>query len=309
VSNHNSITLDTVDPDEETEHGKISDMLLLDKESVVSGRAVQGGIWENYNPDDLVRAKGKGSTELGSDLGLGDTPEFIEPVADEFARCAPGGVDQTNLKACVNLNLPMTATAGARYVFRDATGAERGDAEIDLSWEQWSAASDINVIVDGQSGITKLALNEAIIRHGFKDVLSIRAGGSWSLPFGSNALIVRAGAAYDTAAAPLRYNRVDLDGAPRTTLAAGLGWRMKKMRIDLGGGIVLEPTRTVPACDTTNAVPNCPGDEGENDSRLHGWPNPIQPLEGPNNQDQSPFNGGRYESGYLLLSLGLTYWI
>ena len=60
MSNHNSITLDTVDPDEETEHGKISDMLLLDKESVVSGRAVQGGIWENYNPDDLVRAKGKG---------------------------------------------------------------------------------------------------------------------------------------------------------------------------------------------------------------------------------------------------------
>ncbi len=257
-----------------------------------------------------VRAKGKGSTELGSNLGLPpDQPEFIEPVDDQFAQCAPGGVDQSNLKACVALDLPMTATAGARYVLRDGSGAERGDVEFDLSWEQWSAASDIHVIVDGQSGITGLPLKEAIIRHGFKDVLSFRVGGAWAFPVAGNALIVRAGAAYDTATAPLRFNRVDLDGAPRTTLAAGLAWQMKKLRVDFGGGVVLEPTRNVPSCNPDFDAPTCPGDEADQPGDPRFWPDPVQPLSTPSQQVQSPFNGGTYESGYLLLSLGVTYWI
>jgi long-subunit fatty acid transport protein len=256
-----------------------------------------------------VHAKGKGGSRLGSDLGLSPTePDFIEPEND-FPQCAAGGVDQDNLKACVDLTLPMTATVGGRYVLRDASGAERGDVELDVSWEQWSAASDIHVIVDGKSGLTGLPLNEAVIRHGFKDVFSFRLGGAWSLPVGKNKVVFRAGAAHDTAAAKKNWDRMDLDGAARTTLTAGLAFEMAKLRVDVGGGMVLEPNRSVEYCNPDVDNTACPGDEGESDSRDHDWPNPVQPLAGPNNQVQSPFNGGSYESGYILLSLGITYFI
>ncbi|HTM22636.1 MAG TPA: outer membrane protein transport protein, partial [Kofleriaceae bacterium] len=256
-----------------------------------------------------VHAKGSGASRLGSDLGLSPTePDFIEPEND-FPACSAGGTDQDHLKACVNLSLPMTATLGGRYIVRDAAGGERGDVEVDAAWEQWSAASDIHVIVDGKSGLTGLPLNEAIIRHGFKDTFSIRVGGAWSFPLGKNRLVARAGAAYDTAAAPAKFQRLDIDGAARTTLTAGIAYEMPKLRIDLGGGAVLEPSRTAPTCNPDVDNPACPGDEGETDARLHGWPDPVQPLSGANNYVQNPINGGTYESGYMLLSLGVTYFI
>jgi len=255
-----------------------------------------------------VKAKGRGGSRLGSDLGLSaDEPDMIEPVDD--GQCAKGGTDQDHLKACVNLKLPMTATVGGRFIIRDGAGAERGDVELDVSWENWKAASDVHVFVDGRSYITGLYLNEAIIRHGFQDVWSVRLGGSWSFPVGKNKLVVRAGAAHDTKAAPLRFNRLDMDGAPRTTLAGGIAFEMAKLRIDLGGGVVLEPDRTVPSCNPSVTAPDCRDDEGVIDSSQHHWPSPTQPLSGPQNQTESPFNGGDYSSGYVLLALGVTYFL
>jgi hypothetical protein len=37
-------------------------------------------------------------------------------------------------------------------------------------------------------------------------------------------------------------------------------------------------------------------------------PDPVQPLSGPNNQVESPFNAGDYKSGYVLMHLGVTTW-
>lgn len=262
-----------------------------------------------WNSPMKIDAKGTGTSSIGSDLGIGDEMEFIVPVDDQFALCAPGGTADA-LKACVTTTLPMTATLGGRYILRDAAGNERGDVELDLRWENWKAGSDIDVIVDGQSGITGLVLNESTIRHGFKDVFSARLGGHYAVIAGANPLLVRAGIAHDTAAAPNTWTRVDMDGAARTTIAGGLAYTVAgKWRIDAGGGIILEGDRTVDnTCNPTNMDPGCDGNGLETPVDDREFPDPIQPLEGQLNQKQNPYNAGDYSSGYLLFSLGVTTW-
>lgn len=262
----------------------------------------------NYNGEKHVHFKGDGQAVLGPNVGLGDMQDFIAPETD-FPLCEGGG-DIAHLKTCVNFDLPQNATIGGRYVLRDASGRERGDVEFDVQWEDWSNASDLEVIVDGKSGLTGLRLNPALVRHGFKDTYSFRLGGAWGFDLGDNRLIARAGAAYDTAAAPLSWTRLDVDGFERTTLGAGLGYEVGPWRFDLGGGVVLEPSREVPVCNPDVSNRGCPepvmgGDETPQDDREA--PDPIQPLSDANSQVESPFNGGTYEQGYVLLSLGVTY--
>jgi long-chain fatty acid transport protein len=256
-----------------------------------------------------IDAKGTGTSDIGSDLGIGDEMEFIVPVDDQFALCAPGGTADA-LKACLKTTLPMTATLGGRYVLRDAAGNEKGDIELDVRWENWKAASDIEVIVDGQSGITGLVLNETTIRHGFKDVISVRLGGHYEIPVGANPLELRAGVAHDTAAASNSWTRIDMDGAARTTIAGGVAYTVGgTWRLDAGGGLILEGDRTVNnSCNPTNMDPGCDGNGIETPVDDRDAPDPVQPLEGRLNQKQNPFNAGDYSSGYIMFSLGVTTW-
>lgn len=251
--------------------------------------------------------KGNGSSELGDDLGLPGTPDTIDPNNDT-PLCAKGGTDQNHLKACVDLVLPQTATVGARYVVRDAAGREKGDVEFDVSWENWKSASDIHVVVDGVSHTTGFFLNETFIRHGFRDVISARLGGSYQIPLGGAPLELRGGVAYDTAAAPESWSRVDMDGSSRVTVGAGISYTINdKLRVDLGGGYVYEPNRTAPECNPSVGDEGCPVGSGDQPQTDRTQPDPIQPLTGPNNQVQSPFNAGTYKSKYVLWTLGLSY--
>ncbi|HUS65694.1 MAG TPA: outer membrane protein transport protein [Kofleriaceae bacterium] len=257
-----------------------------------------------YVTEKTANFKGDAQAILGSNLAIGpDTPDFIEPILDQPA-CEGGGTI-TKLKTCVDLTLPQTATVGARYVFRDPDGAERGDVEFDVQWEDWSAASDVKVVVDGKSGLTGLELNPTLIRHGFEDTYSFRLGGAYGFDVGKNQLIARAGAAYDTAAAPLSWTRLDIDGMARTTLGAGLAYQMAKIRFELGGGVVLESTREVDLCNPDEDNLGCEESGVETPAADRDRPDPAQPLLG--NPVESPFNAGRYEQGYVLLSAGATY--
>lgn len=259
-----------------------------------------------YTTKRSVNGKGSGTAELGSKIGLGDVRDFIAPVADAEALCEPGGT-AAELKACVDFAMPQTATIGARYILRDAAGRERGDIELDVQWEDWSDASDIKVVVDGQSGLTGLKLQEAFVRHGFKDTFSFRLGGGYDIPVAGNTLTARGGVAYDTRAADQGWTRADIDGIQRMTFGAGLGYAFGDMRVDLGGGYVYEPTRTVPDdCQPTSTSPGC-GAGGEDAVVDRTRPDPVQPLNGALNQVQSPINAGTYEQHYVLLSLGFTF--
>lgn len=261
-----------------------------------------------YQMRRKINFTGHGSAVLGTNLGLGpDNPDFIAPENDFPHPDCQGTGTITALYSCVNLTLPQTASLGARYILRDPSGKERGDVELDVVWEDWSAASDIEIIVNGKSGLTGLRLNPVLSRHGFRDTFSFRLGGGYGFDIGDNRLTARAGAAYDTAAAPNSWTRLDLDGMARTTLGAGIGFETSSLRFDLGGGLVLEGDRDVDVCnpDLDNLGCETPGTETPVDERDR--PDPVQPLNGPNEQVESPFNAGHYEQGYVLLSFGVTY--
>jgi long-subunit fatty acid transport protein len=245
-----------------------------------------------------ARTKGEGIAVLGSDLEVvPGQPDFIAPETDDWT-CAPDGRLDA-LKTCVNFSLPQQAGGGARWIWRQA-GEERADVEMNVVWENWSAgtASEYELIVDGKSGITGLPMREQVLRHNFQDVWSFRLGGSYAIPVAERRLIASAGAAYDTAAAPNDFQRLDVDGAARTTLGAGLAYLTPRLRVDFGAGAVLSPDRTVETCETSAAQPTCDGEH----------PDPIQPLRSRSSQFQNPINGGEYSSSYLLFSLGMTAW-
>ncbi len=260
-----------------------------------------------YDHGVTLEGKGWGATQLGSDLGLADEREYMVPVADEYVACGTGGTDGSHLRTCLNLAMPRIATVAGRWILRDDDGSEKADVELDVRWENWSAVSDVRIIVDGQSGITGLPINETIIRHGFQDVLSVRLGGAYRMPMGKNQLTLRGGAAYDTATAPQQWTRLDQDGARRAVFAAGVAYDMDRLRFELGGGLVIEPERVVGGCDPDVFNPGCPVGSGDSPQEDRTSPDPLQPLTGPQNQVESPFNAGTYNSGYILISLGASY--
>jgi len=266
----------------------------------------------SYHSNLAVRAKGDGQTELGSAVDPLDPNAFIQPEdREQFIDCEIGGTVDA-LKSCIDLDLPQMVSIGGRWILRDEQGGERADVELDVRWENWSSerASDFLVRVDGKSSTGGFVLNPVLIRHGLKDVYSVRLGGSYAMPVGPNKLTLRGGVAHDTEAAPLDYNRADFDGAPRTTIAAGIGYDLSKgkYRIDLGGGYVVEPKRTVEQClppdgpDLTATA--CDGTDRPAKDRTR--PDPAQPLSDANSAFESPFNAGEYTSGYILLSLGFS---
>jgi long-chain fatty acid transport protein len=258
-----------------------------------------------YRTQINVGARGDLSSTLGSNVAPEGIPDEIEPVDDSLSKCETGGRIGA-IKACLDVKIPQHAIIGARYIIRDGD-RERADIEFDVQWEDWSNASDVRLVADGQAAATGRALEEVISRHGFKDTFSFRLGGSYNIPVGASTLSVRAGAAYDTAAADNEFTRLDLDGFARTTLGLGVGYQTGRWSIDLGVGASLEADRTVSAdCNPEVATPGCEGTGSDTPVRDRTSPDPEQPLLGPFNQVQSPFNGGEYSQGYLLGSVGVT---
>lgn len=257
-----------------------------------------------YRSQQSVHAKGDGQATLGSGAAeLGITA--LDPIL-ENTRCAPGGT-VVNYKSCADLVLPRVAGIGGRWIWRDGTGRERADVELNVMWEDWSAAKDVVVTVDARSPLG--ALHPVKLAHGYKDVWSVRLGGSYTQPVGDNLLVFRAGAAHDTETAPESWTRLDIDAFPRTTLGLGVGFETSSFRVDVGGGAVLEGERVVEnGCNPTNTEPGCSGTGEETPVDERDAPDPAQPTANPALQVQSPFNDGTYEQSYVLLSVGFTAW-
>lgn len=257
----------------------------------------------------VVEASGTARATPSASLSVGGAPVVVSAVDDAAARCARGGTAES-LRACVDFSLPMMVVGGARYVFRDRGGRERADVELDVGWENWSAerATNYRVVVDGQVN-DAIRIKEQFIRHGLKDTFSVRVGGSYHLPVGGGRVIARAGVGHDTAAAKPGWERVDLDGAARTTLGAGASYRTGRYQFDLGVGAALSGTREVPGTcnpDVTNV--GCSGAGTNSPIADRRGPDPINAVVETENQDQSPVNQGTFESGYTLFMLGVSAW-
>ena len=286
-----------------------------------------------YTAPIWIHASGDAISTNGPAVTLNGTPIVVSPVPDDATRCARGGT-AAKLKGCVDVEIPMTAQIGGRYKFLDGNGALKGDLEVDLGWEHWGAScdytkdptclnpSDYHVTVDAQVGTQAmpdgLPLKDQLVTHGFRDTYSVRAGGSWNFPVGAgDTVIARGGLGYDTAAAKTGWERADVDGAARTTIAAGASYKMKQFQFDLGFAVILEGTRTDPrTCDpTAGAGAGCAGTPGyaggtpgvDNPPQNRQGPDPINPIINPNVQAENPVNEGTFKSHYLFVLLGASY--
>ncbi len=260
----------------------------------------------NYRSASNIRAEGTGTAFAGSGT-LIEGIDVLQPKTDPPYVCGSGGTIVA-FKTCVETSLPQVASVAGRWILRDAQGGERADIELDLQWENWSNADTITNLVDAKT-VTLNKLPPAVIRHGYKDVLSTRLGGSYTFDLGVNKLSVRGGLAYDTKTAPNSWTRLDQDGFARTTLATGVGFEIPGWRFELSGGAVIEGTRTVDhgGCNPTNADIGCSGNS-EDPVDQRDAPDPSQPIITETRQVQSPFNAGVYKQGYIFMGMGVTAW-
>jgi len=288
-------------------------------------------IGANYSSELDVHARGTATSQLGQSAGIPGVTSTIGAADDANARCAPGGTDM-ELKACIGLALPMNAQIAGRYKFLDASGKLKGDIELDLDWENWGktcspedfnkgdcvSPGDYRVVVDARvfvGGTPVLGLQDATIKHGFRDTYGVRAGGSYRIGIGDprddgnrDEVIVRGGLGYETAAAKTGWLRADIDGAARTTLTVGAAYRTRRFEISVGGGAILEGSPSNPnvgggatPCNPTVTAKSCGTAE-------HQGPDPINPILEPNNQAESPVSQGDYKSHYVLFMLGASTW-
>lgn len=263
-------------------------------------------------------------------------------VLPDDAGCKAGAGSPDHLRGCVDVELPMTATIGGRYKFLDESGALKGDVELDVGWEHWGATcdyikdptclnpSDFHVTVNAKATTADapeggVSLRPQLIAHGLRDTYSARVGGSWHFPVGTDAVIVRGGVGYDSAAAKPGWERADFDGAARTMVAAGASYKLHKVQIDAGFGVILEGTRTDDrTCNPTSTSLGCQGTPGypdrstdptapaEDPGNQRKGPDPINPIVnsgigGANVQAESPVNEGTFKSHYLFVMLGASY--
>lgn len=260
----------------------------------------------NYRSAQHINAKGTSVAFSGSGT-LVEGIDVLQPQTDPPYVCGAGGTIVA-FKACVETTVPQVATLAGRWILRDAKGDERADLELDLQWENWSAASTITNLVDAKT-VLHPALPPSVVQQGYKDVLSTRLGGSYVIPIGVNKLSLRGGLAYDTKTAPNSWTRLNQDGFARTTLATGFGFEIPGWRFDLSGGAVIEGTRTVDhgGCNPTSTNVGCSGN-AETPADQRDAPDPAQPLTEDNFQVQNPFNAGVYKQGYIFLGMGVTAW-
>ena len=280
----------------------------------------------NFDSSIEIHAQGDALSINGPAVSLNGAPVVLLPVPDDAARCATGGT-MAKLKGCVDVELPLSVQVGGRYKINDTNGKLKGDIELNLDWEHWGAKcdyakdplcldpSDFRVVVDGQvttasmpaSGVN---LKDNLVTHGLQDTYAARLGGSYIVPMDANALVIRGGLSYDTAAARKGWERADLDGAARTTIAAGASYKLPTWSIDAGFGVILEGTRTENRnCNPTAGVGKmgCDGSGTDAPADQRQGPDPINPILVPSVQSENPVNQGTFTSHYIMFMLGASH--
>lgn len=285
----------------------------------------------NFTSEVDINAHGTADALNGPNVNLAGAQIVIAPIQlQNMPLCDKTKVGTPQaLNACVGIALPKSAQLGGRYKFLDDNGNLRGDVELDLDWENWGGASgpdgggenNYTVTIDAEVQTVGnpndgIALKPSTIYHGFQDTYGVRLGGSYILPMGGgNQLIIRGGTGYDTAAAKPGWLRADIDGAARTTVSAGVGYKTDRFQVDAGFGMILEGSPTNPnsgpngtLCNPTGVAMGCAGTNVDQDQSARKGPDPTNPLIGATQQTESPVNQGVYQSHYIMFMLGAKTW-
>ncbi|HSD90139.1 MAG TPA: outer membrane protein transport protein [Kofleriaceae bacterium] len=286
-----------------------------------------------YNSPIVIKAKGTAQSLVGPSV---DPSRKIGNVPDSEALCEKGGTMEQQ-RACISLQLPMTATIGGRYKILDEKNELMADVELDVNWENWgktcnfddthivnstcTAPGQYRVQIDAglytNGNYTGQKIADAtegtnVLKLGLQDTFGVRLGGSYHLPAGDNKIVLRGGLAYDTAAAKTGWLRANFDGASRVTTAVGGAYEVNGWQINAGFGYVYEGTNTNPGanadgtdCNPTPAMLGCSA-AGDRPPGQRQGPDPTNPLLTPNTQGENPINQGSITSHYLMFMLGFS---
>jgi len=281
----------------------------------------------NWTSPVSVNAKGTAESVRGSGV---DQSRQIGNVPDAEAICETGGT-MAQQRACISLQLPMTATIGGRYKILDDKNEVKADIELDVNWENWGKKCDFDDahIVDSDCtspGQYRVQIDAGLytngnyiqkinntsganfVNLGLKDTFGVRLGGSYRHSLGGDSKIVgRAGFALDTQAAKTGFLRTNFDGAARQTLALGGAYEAKTWAINAGFGYIHEGTNSNPGtCNPTEAVITCTAGVPMKPLEDRTGPDPTNPLLTPDTQFENPYNQGSIKSHYLMFMLGMA---
>lgn len=275
-----------------------------------------------------IRAKGTAKSLKGPSV---DPARQIGNVPDDQAICEAGGT-MTEQKACISLQLPMTATIGGRYKILDENDKLLADVELDANWENWGKTCDFSdaKIVDsdcvapGQYRVQidaglytnntyqkKISNTDGanVLNLGLQDTFGVRLGGSYHI----ENVVLRGGVAYDTAAAKEGWLRANFDGAARVTTAVGGAYEVNGWQINAGLGYIFEGSNTNPGanadgtdCNPTPQSFGCSGTGADRPPEKRQGPDPTNPLLTPETQFENPYNQGTIKSHYLEFMLGFA---
>jgi long-chain fatty acid transport protein len=181
----------------------------------------------------------------------------------------------------VNFDLPLSIRIGGEY-----RPLKRLRLELDLDYEAWSMQQSFTikpkgVYISGVPGIGDYYLNTMYVVRGLRDTFAVHLGVEAELlrkPIGG--VVVRAGWALETSAAPDETASVHTPDALRNLLCVGLGLRLGPVRVDVGYAHVFFADREVTNSRSLQV-------------------NPIQPALA------VPVANGRYQIAADLLSAGL----
>jgi long-subunit fatty acid transport protein len=225
------------------------------------------------------------------DVGLTLRPQvdinssgFITPAATSTDGVSSVQLDR--FPATFSIKLPTIVRAGARIVARDPDGFERGDIELDATWENWSVEQEAIV----HSEMHPLAGTfDVRVPHHYKDVVSFRLGGAYNHPLADRKHVtLRAGAYYESPTTDVRDTHLDAFTTDKVGLTAGVGLRLGAVTFNIAYAGVFMPSRNV------------------TDGTLRAASSTNGTTWAPTDPDISHVNNGRYESTLHIVAAGMT---
>jgi long-subunit fatty acid transport protein len=138
---------------------------------------------------------------------------------------------------------PWMVRGGVRYGF--ALGSStRGDVEVDVVWENWSAAAKNIFHVHAES--MGEPMEPQTLDWRFKDTLSARLGGELVFELSSDThLTARAGFFYETATNEVSHTNLAAISPPRMAPTVGVGLQWGSLALNLAYSHVFFPKRIV----------------------------------------------------------------
>jgi long-chain fatty acid transport protein len=148
-------------------------------------------------------------------------------------------------QATASFTLPLMLRIGVEYRPLDPLRIELG-----IDYESWSMQDKFTIVphgiyIDNTPGIGKYYLPTLTVTRGLQDSFSVHVGGEYEIPELNRKVIVRAGYLFESSATPDETMSVLTADGQKHMLAVGLGWRVWKVRLDIGYAHIFTPDRDV----------------------------------------------------------------